>query len=62
MSFPPAGWHGRPGRDRDTMSGGLASLAVKTTMIYTHVLNRGGLSVRSPADFVPSNPTAAAGR
>jgi site-specific recombinase XerD len=23
---------------------------VKTTMIYTHVLNRGGLSVRSPAD------------
>ena len=24
---------------------------VKTTMIYTHVLNRGGLGVRSPADF-----------
>jgi integrase len=23
---------------------------VKTTMIYTHVLNRGGRSVRSPAD------------
>lgn len=23
---------------------------VKTTMIYTHVLNRGGVSVRSPAD------------
>ena len=23
---------------------------VKTTMIYTHVLNRGGKSVRSPAD------------
>jgi len=23
---------------------------VKTTMIYTHVLNRGGLSVRSPVD------------
>ena len=24
---------------------------VSTTMIYTHVLNRPGLSVRSPADF-----------
>ena len=23
---------------------------VSTTMIYTHVLNRGGLAVRSPAD------------
>ncbi|MEK6768082.1 MAG: integron integrase, partial [Gemmatimonadota bacterium] len=23
---------------------------VATTMIYTHVLNRGGLAVRSPAD------------
>jgi site-specific recombinase XerD len=23
---------------------------VSTTMIYTHVLNRGGLGVRSPAD------------
>ena len=23
---------------------------VKTTMIYTHVLNRGGLGVRSPLD------------
>jgi hypothetical protein len=23
---------------------------VKTTMIYTHVLNRGGRSVRSPMD------------
>ena len=25
---------------------------VKTTMIYTHVLNRGGLAVRSPLDQV----------
>ena len=25
---------------------------VKTTMIYTHVLNRGPLGVRSPADLV----------
>jgi site-specific recombinase XerD len=23
---------------------------VKTTMVYTHVLNRGGLAVRSPMD------------
>jgi len=23
---------------------------VRTTMVYTHVLNRGGLGVRSPAD------------
>lgn len=25
---------------------------VKTTMIYTHVLNRGGQGVRSPADML----------
>ena len=25
---------------------------VKTTMIYTHVLNRGGQGVRSPADIL----------
>ena len=25
---------------------------VRTTMIYTHVLNRGGLGVRSPADVL----------
>jgi hypothetical protein len=25
---------------------------IKTTMIFTHVLNRGPLSVRSPADFL----------
>ena len=24
---------------------------VKTTMIYTHVINQGGKGVRSPADF-----------
>jgi site-specific recombinase XerC len=28
----------------------LGHTAVRTTMIYTHVLNRGGLGVRSPAD------------
>ncbi len=26
--------------------------SVKTTMIYTHVLNRGGLGVKSPADLI----------
>jgi len=25
---------------------------IKTTMIYTHVLNRGPLGVRSPADLL----------
>ena len=25
---------------------------VKTTMIYTHVLNRGGMGVKSPADAI----------
>ena len=25
---------------------------VKTTMIYTHVLNQGGLGVKSPADLI----------
>ncbi|HVF60285.1 MAG TPA: hypothetical protein VNJ70_10790 [Thermoanaerobaculia bacterium] len=25
---------------------------LKTTMIYTHVLNKGGRGVRSPADFL----------
>jgi len=28
----------------------LGHKGVKTTMIYTHVLNRGGLAVRSPLD------------
>ena len=31
---------------------------VSTTMIYTHVLNRGGRGVRSPADALPGgNPS-----
>ena len=29
---------------------------VRTTMIYTHVLNRGGIGVRSPADMGPGRP------
>ena len=32
---------------------------VSTTMVYTHVLNRGGLGVRSPADQLgPGGPQA----
>jgi integrase len=29
---------------------------VRTTMIYTHVLNRGGRGVRSPADLLRQEP------
>jgi site-specific recombinase XerD len=29
---------------------------VSTTMIYTHVLNRGGRGVRSPADMLAVTP------
>ena len=29
---------------------------VATTMIYTHVLNRGGRAVQSPADMLPPAP------
>ncbi len=25
---------------------------VKTTMIYTHVINKGGMGIRSPADII----------
>jgi site-specific recombinase XerD len=32
---------------------------VSTTMIYTHVLNRGGRGVISPADIAPAAPNAA---
>ena len=30
----------------------LGHRSVKTTMIYTHVLNRGGMGIRSPLDTV----------
>src|SRR6266542_1691476 len=39
-----------PGYDIRTDEELLGHRSVETTMIYTHVLNRGGLGVRSPVD------------
>ncbi len=45
-----------PQGDAQTVQELLGHRSVRTTMIYTHVLNRGGRGVRSPLDALGRDP------